>query len=194
MQPVIRVLSWDPGLTLAGWVGFEYNPNTNEIVVVDFAELQVNRVVDRAAMRPDVEQYGKRVISLSVLEDKANDILLAFKPDYIATEDAFYNPLRPAAYAALLTWIMTLARLCHKGFKKPLFKIPTKIAKQAICGSGGALKFNVQQAIRTNPNIKFKKPPAEEALTETICDAMAVGYAFIVNDLRDILNGTYKQE
>lgn len=190
MKPnVVGVLSWDPGLTLAGWVAFEYNTATGEILVVDFGELEVNRIVDRAAMRANVELYTKRVISLAVLEDKTREIISATKPDYVATEDAFYNPLRPSAYAALLTWIMTLARMLHRDYQKPLFKIPTKVAKQAISGTGSAMKLDVAAAIKANTSIKFKKPPAETDLTETVCDALAVGYAFIVNDLQDILNG-----
>lgn len=183
----IRTLSFDPGLSTAGWAIGDYTLKTGHLVINRFGELSPNRYSERSDVAADVEKYGKRIITLATLREMVNALYTEYHPDYVAVEDAFYNPTRPTAYAALLQWITTVELYLYFNFQVPLFKIAPKSIKQCISGYGASGKLNVQQSVLSNKNISFKQKRQLGELREHEGDAIAVNYTFNVEILPGLL-------
>jgi Holliday junction resolvasome RuvABC endonuclease subunit len=71
--------------------------------------------------------------------------------------------------------------MLYNKFQLMLYRIPTKVAKQAIFGAGDASKENVMEAVRNRSDIIFKQPKQALNLTEHEADAIAVGVAMASN-------------
>lgn len=180
----VHILAFDPGLTTAGWSYNDYDPTTGLFTINKhdtFSAAKLNK-----DYKANIEKYGKRLISLTHLENITRDLITKINPDYIVTEDAFFNRLRPNAYGALLLWINTLERVLFNDFNKVLYKIPTRSAKLCITGTGGSGKTSVKDAIFTCNDIQFK-PKRNGAIADHTCmssheaDSIAVGYFFAKN-------------
>lgn len=176
---IVRILSFDPGLTISGWAVMDYNRTTHELMVVKTGLMTPNKIVSRVNMRDEVEIYGKRLIALVTLRGMVSSLCEEVKPNFIVVEDNFFHDKYPTAYAALLHWTITVELLVKDKYDKPVFKIPPKLVKHYISGSGNATKVNVQQAILDQPKIKFKSQQLEGNLIEHISDAVAIGWAFV---------------
>lgn len=173
----VRLLTFDPAMGVAGWAVIDYDPVTRVRLVVKKGELTPNKIIDRAANREETDQFGKRLPSLKLVREMVRELFLEYKPDYVVTEGIFCNPKRITAYTALLQWLTTVELMLYMEFRVILYHVPTKIAKQAVTGSGGSGKLLVQDAVLSHPMIEFKKPP--EILHEHEADAIAVGFGFI---------------
>ena len=176
---IIKVLAIDPGLTNTGWALIEHDISTGVSTVTKMDEFHPGPTADKATYREETERFSKRTISLKLLRESLNAVLLDTQPDYIAVEDIFFNPTRPMAHAALAMWHCVTRMACLDMVNKPMEIIQTKIAKQEITGSGGNGKISVQQSILSCKDIKFKHKALEVSMTEHQADAIAVGYAFI---------------
>jgi len=174
----IRILSIDPGLTLSGWAILDYSKSNDTMQVVKTGLMTPNKIVSRVDMKDDVDKYGKRLMALLTLRAMVTDIYDAYIPDYIVVEGAFFHDKFPTAYAALLHWTTTVDLLIKDKYNKPVFKIPPKLAKHYISGTGDAKKITVQQAILDNAKIEFKSKQVLDDLIEHIADAIAIGWAF----------------
>lgn len=183
----IRILAIDPGLTNTGWAQMEYDVNSGIVTISNLGEFHPGPTAEKATHREDSEVFSKRTISLKLLRENLNAILLDSQPDYIVAEDIFFNPTRPMAHAALAMWHCVTRLACLDMLNKPMEVVPTKIAKLAITGNGGNGKISVQQCIISNPNIKFKTKGLEMTMSEHCADAIAVGYAFATRNRERIL-------
>jgi len=184
-KQIIKVLCFDPGMGKTGWSLINYIVDNGNCVIEKHGLLKPNRITGHVAMREECERYGKDVMALCELELNVKELLETLTPDYVVSEDIFYFPGRPMAYVALSQWFTTVKLLC-KRFYLPVFKVPTKIAKKEIFGSGCAGKNDVQDAILTNTRISFKTKPPKE-LDEHVADSIAVGIAFCNSILQSIL-------
>lgn len=184
-KQIVRILCFDPGLTKTGWSLIDYNIETSNCTISKYGVLMPNKITGHVAMKEDCDKYGKRVMALCELEAQVKELIEALNPEYVACEDIFYNPRRPMAFIALSQWLTTIELLLKK-FYLPLYKVPTKIAKKEIYGSGSADKVDVQSAILANGRIQFKTKPPKE-LCEHEADSIAVGLGFISSNLQTIL-------
>lgn len=176
----IRVLSFDPGLTLAGWAVLDYNLTDGTIIVHRFGDISPSKIASRVNMSEQVEKFGKRIISLDILEDMVKKLYDEYKPDYVASEDAFFCPATPNAFASLLHWLNTIELLLFKQYQKPLVKISPRSVKQCITGSGGTQgKLPMHDAIMSDSQIVFKQKKSQEEMNEHSVDAISVGVCFI---------------
>lgn len=176
---IVRILSFDPGLSVSGWAVLDYNRTAGELTVFKFGLLTPNAIVSRVNMKEEVDKYGKRLIALVTLRQMITEIYDEFKPDFVVVEDNFFHSKYPTAYAALLHWTITVDFLLRDNYGQPVYKIPPKLVKQHVTGSGDAKKINIQEAIINNPKIKFKNKQMPFSLIEHTADAIAIGWAFI---------------
>jgi len=183
----IRVLTIDPGLTNTGWAVLEYDVKTGNVVVVALGDIHPGPAADRAEFKQEVEKFTKRTITLRLLRERLSAIMAETRPDYVAVEDIFFNPQRPMAHAALAMWHCVTRLCCYDVLGKPMEIIQTKIAKQALTGSGGNGKLTVQKYILLAKDISFKPASLERIMDEHQADAIAVGYAFVKRNRERLL-------
>lgn len=184
----VRILCFDPAITLSGWSVLDLKPTQPGIIIVHrFGTISPNKLSSVAAFKEQVEQFSKRLISLALLKDKVIELITEFNPDYIVTEDAFYNPRTPNAFVSLLQWINVVEMVAYSMYNKPVYRIPTRSAKLCVSGSGDGDKVNIQTAIMNREDIVFKQKKQAEQLSEHVSDSIAVGYAFCQNILPALL-------
>ena len=183
----LRILAIDPGLTNTGWVLMECNPTDETLTILKLGEFHPGPTADRAENREPVNEFSKRTISLKLLREKMNAILLDVQPDYVVAEGIFFNPLRPQAHEALAMWHCVVRLACMDMLKKKLEVVPTKIAKKILTGSGGNGKLTVQQSIVMCKEISFKNEALKRTMSEHCADAIAVGYAFMKSNREQML-------
>ena len=99
-----------------------------------------------------------------------------FQPDIIVSEDAFFNPRRPGAYEALIQWILTVAFVLRDEYQKPLYRIPPRIVKKYISGTGLSNKEEVKAGIQTRTDVVLPEGLDPLTLVEHEGDAIAIGY------------------
>lgn len=192
-KPVIKLLTFDPGLSNSGWALLEYNPNDGSILTKLIGSFKATSEATKVVNNALLEKYGTRMIVLQIVKREIKDVLEKHQPDYIVTEGAFWNPKFPSAYQALTQWILLL-RLAAYDLGKTVYEIPTRIVKRCVSGNGGALKTTIQEMITSLPgmNIKAKVKPNEMSLHES--DALAVGYTFCIEILPEILEQNAERE
>ena len=187
----IRILSFDPALSHAGWSVAEYDDTTGKLIVVKFGHINPNKIVSRVNMRPQVEQFGTRLISLVTLRNSVEALIKEHNPTYIVVEDAFFNSKFPNACMALLQWITTVELLAYHQFNMPIYRVAARAAKHDINGSGGSSKENVQKAVLNHENISFanadQKRDELAAMDEHEADSIAIGYCFSIRILPGLL-------
>lgn len=176
MADLVRILSFDPGLTYAGWAVGDYDRSTNVLTIVDYGVMEPSKDLDRSIMRPLVEACGRRILSLLKTEEMVSDLYAEFHPDYVCSEDAFFNRFRPMAYAALLEWITSVGLFLWKNYRLRLYTFAPKIIKK-IVARGDSGKLDVQKAIRAIPEIVFEESE-RYTLKEHSADAIACNWTF----------------
>lgn len=183
-----KILSFDPGLSMSGWNLSKYDPNEKIMYIENCGMLFPNENLDLASNRATSIRYGLRIMTLNQLRDNLKCLMNQFHPDFVVSEDAFYNPSRPMAYCALVQWITMVSMVLYDEFQHTLFKLAPKIAKQVISGFGGAEKLGVQYAVTHKDDIKFNQNIDVKGLTEHTCDSIGIGYTFIQEILPSILD------
>ena len=182
----IKILSFDPGLTKAGWSFSEYDTTSRIYTVIKFGTITPNTTAAKALNRDAVNIFGKRVIALRILREAVDLLVKQYKPDFIATEDAFYNPRTPNAYGSLLTWIVTVENFMYSEFKMPIYRIAPKLAKHNISGDGTSGKLSVQDAVVNHSNIKFRANLPVLDMCEHEADSIAIGWSFVYSILPNL--------
>ena len=175
---LIKILAFDPGLSLSGWNVSTYDTHTQMYRVLKFGMLTPNKGIDTPETHINYVKFGQRVITLKALREQVRELMDTYQPDIVVSEDAFYNPKRPSAYSALVQWLTAVDILLHDEYAKVLFKLAPTAAKQVVSGFGGADKLGVRYAVLNSEDICFKSKHAEENLTEHICDSIGIGYTF----------------
>lgn len=182
----ITILGIDPGIHNCGISFNKYDPKTGIMSVADYFTIHAASSAKKEDKRTS-EEYGT-VFSLICLEKIMREILDKYKPDYVASEDAFYSPRTPNAFVSLKLCINSIQRVLFEDYRKQLFKIPPKLAKAAV-SQGTANKVAVQTSIRNLPDLKLKDTKSKplDDMIEHEADAIAIAYAFRKLILPDIL-------
>jgi Holliday junction resolvasome RuvABC endonuclease subunit len=193
MRKTVSILGIDPGINNTGLSFNKYDIETGELLVNNYYVVHANDLAKKEN-RSDSRCFGN-VFSLFLYEREMRRIITQFKPDYVASEDAFYSPRTPNAYVSLKLCIATVQRVLYTDFRQELHRVPPKLAKMAI-GDACAGKVAVQEAILNHPSIKIKQVKARpvEKMTEHEADAIAIAYAFAKHILPDILIREAKQK
>ena len=157
-----------------------------KLVIQEYTVINSNTLAKKER-NDEVKTYGN-LISLFTCEDAINDLIFQWTPDYVASEDAFYNPRMPNAFLSLKLCINAIQRVLYR-FNLTLYKIPPTTIKQVIFGSGTANKAAVQAGIMNHEDIAFKEAKKKQIgkLIEHEADSIAVCYAFTQLFLPDIL-------
>ena len=147
-------------------------------------------------MRKHGKIFSDRLLTGKVISSLTEELIYKYSPDYISSEDAFYNPTRPNAFVSLLIAIYAIESKLYQlysdnlipfGKNIKLYKTPPTLVKKifSMNNAGGKstkedMYYNLQDRVREKDiNFKGKRgcPPIEE-FTEHSVDAIAVGYAF----------------
>jgi Holliday junction resolvasome RuvABC endonuclease subunit len=189
----IKILSFDPGLSATGWAYLIYNTNDCSISIQKFGHIKPQKIAHKCRtdiLNPEMLELYKnnesavvRATTLCIVEQEVMNLVETFKPDHIITEGPFYNPKRPAAYAALVMWITTIMCSLMKNYQKHLVSIAPMQIKQIVGGKGNAGKLDVAGGIFKFPNVRFKNRKIDNntILVDHESDAIAVGITFIQN-------------
>ena len=188
MSHRLKILSFDPGLSTSGWNLSIYDTETKVMFIEQCGMLYPNENVSLAKNKNYHIRYGSRIMTLDQLRNDLRNLMDTFQPDFVVSEDAFYNPTRPTAYCALVQWLTTVSIVLYDEYQHTLFKLAPKIAKQVISGFGGAEKLGVQYAVTHKNDIKFNSNINTKELTEHTCDSIGIGYTFIQEILPSILD------
>lgn len=184
----IKILSFDPGLSMSGWNLSIYNLDKKTMFIEDCGMIYPNEEVSLAKNKINNIRYGSRIMTLDQLRNDIRFLMDNYNPDFVVSEDAFFNPTRPLAYCALVQWLTLVSMVLFNEYNHTLFKLAPKIAKQVISGFGGAEKLGVQYAVAHKEDIKFNKSIKIDELTEHTCDSIGIGYTFIQEVLPSILD------
>lgn len=185
-EPYIKIMAIDPGLNALGVsLGYYYNQK-NKFIIQEYMTIHSNDQAKKEK-RADFKMYGN-LISLFTCEEAIHSLMEKWEPEFIVSEDAFYNPRMPNAFLSLKLCINAIQRVLYQ-YNKVLYRIPPTVIKQTIFGNGMASKAAVQEGIMNHDDIGFKEAKKKHVnrLIEHEADSIAIGYAFIQLLLPDIL-------
>lgn len=188
MSGKITILGIDPGIHNTGLCVCKYDPRDQKLYVTDYWTLKAADLAKKEN-RQESKQFGN-VFSLFLYEREFAKILETVKPDYVACEDAFYNPHMPNAFASLKLCIASIQRVLYTTQHRPLFCIPTRLAKKQTASTGDAGKVAIQTAIRQLSDLVIKDTKAKPIIkmVEHEADSIAIAYTFMKQMLPDLLH------
>lgn len=172
-NPPITILSFDPGTTCTGWAVCTFKKETAMMSVIKCDNFSPASLAKKN--KEDCEKYTQQLIALDSLAAEVENLILTYKPDYVVSEDAFWQMNRLNAYVSLKLNIHTIARVC-KNYGLILYKLAPRDVKKVISGSGAASKDTVQDSVINHPDIKFKgnKNTIINKMIEHEADAVAI--------------------
>ena len=187
---LVRSLNLDIALSTCGWsiTDLKANPPKDKYVLVSVARwgnIKPIAIANKVSNNTLCERYTKRIISLDILRSEVAKLIDIFQPDFIVTEDTFMGSF-PSAYAALEQAITSVALMCYDNYRMPLYRIPTKNAKQAVTNSGASKKASVLEHIVSSDTIVFKQKALTCDLDHHSADSIAVGYDFLTRVYPDL--------
>ena len=186
MSKMISIIGIDPGINNTGICFCKYDPATGILNVNNYTVLHANELAKKEN-KVDTKYFGN-VFSLFLYEREIRKIIADYNPDYVACEDAFYNPRTPNAFISLKLCIGTIQRVLYTDHRKVLYRVAPKLAKMCI-GNACAGKVAVQQQVQSLPDIKIKEAKSRPLadMVEHEADSIAIAYAFTKQFLPDIL-------
>lgn len=171
----IKLIGIDPGIHNCGVALCEYD--NQKLIVKDFFTIHATDLAKKANRR-DSNFYGS-IFSLFLLENEFTTIFTNFQPDYVASEDAFYNPRTPNAYASLKGCILSIKRVLYN-FGLKLNLIAPKLAKMTVV-KATANKLDMMEAITKLPDLIIEKDITD--IVEHEADAIGIAYTLYKNTL-----------
>lgn len=192
LQPV-RILSFDPGTTNMGWAISEYDILTGKFDVIQYGTFKSTKVAKKR--KEEVECFGQRMIALGVIIEESSKLIYQYQPNYVVTEDTFFNPGTPQAHIALLLCIHSVERMLYVAYHanelvhssaKKLYKLAPSTIKMIISGHGLSIKSKILDAIMLEEKIQFVNKKKEEMIdlvSEHEADAIACGFTFAKTEL-----------
>ena len=166
----IKLIGIDPGIHNCGVAICEYDPDNQKLIVKDFFTIHASELA-RKFNKKDSIAYGS-IFSLFLLEKEFNDIFSEYQPDYIGSEDAFYNPRTPNAFISLKSCINSIKRVLYT-YRKKLNLIATKLAKATVI-KATANKNDMMSAITKLPDLVIEKDVTD--IVEHEADAIGIAY------------------
>ena len=176
MSNTVRILSFDPGIVHAGWAVGDFDLDQKELYILDYGVMEPSKGLGKAALRDFIDDGNKRIMSLIWTREMVSDLYSTYRPNYVCSEDAFFNRFRPTAYAALLQWITAISLFLWDAYQIELYKFAPKLIKHAV-SRGDSGKLDVQAAIRNIPQIHFDEEKTGP-LKEHSADAIACNWTF----------------
>lgn len=189
------VLSIDPGTNSFGYAVSQVTENYLE--VFEHNTLYPSAYPKESRYRKDHKWYSDRVLCGKVIGKTIFDLVTTFKPDYIASEDAFYNAARPNAFISLLIAIYAMESTLHGMYENGIltdpvtarvFKTPPTLIKKVMSHDLGgkatkddmttALRCRVQQKEIVFHGYKVGTMPDSTMFTEHSVDAIGIGFTF----------------
>lgn len=184
-KKIIKILSFDPGLTCTGWALTEYDLVNGTAYIPKRGQIEGRKALTKNKEKLVI--FPSQIIQLQQIEE---DIihLTRYKPDYVVTEAAYYQPGRLSAYAALVLCINTIERVIYSQLYKPIFRLAPQCVKRLTANEAQATKMTIQEAILSNKDITLKETKQNpiNKMSEHEADAIAVMWAFIKNELPSI--------
>lgn len=177
MSKYVTILGIDPGINNCGFSVCRYYPITKQTKVYTYFTLHANATAKKNN-KHDSRIYGN-IFSLITLEGLFENIVNEYNPDYIASEDAFYNPRTPNAFISLKGCINSFKRVLYL-HQKTLYLIAPKLAKATVA-TGTADKEVIQTKIQKLPDLEIrqtKELPITE-MSEHEADSIGIAYTFI---------------
>lgn len=172
-----KILSFDPGMHTFGYCISTYDEHDFIIKDAGTYDLEMLYKEFDKCKRYYPIVYTKNAILRKLLLK----LIRESKPDYIASEAAFYNPSRPAAYASLLRFIYTLEDTVYTILKKNTYKMAPLMIKKVSHSKvkGKATKDDMKVALQENINNEIIQTKLDiSKLDEHAIDASLIGYAF----------------
>lgn len=189
------VLSIDPGSNSFGYAFSEVEDDI--LTVKEYESLSPSSYPKGSVLRIHRKWYPDRLLTGKIISATIKDLIFTYKPDYITSEDAFYNPARPNAFISLLIAIYAMESAIYRlhadgdipdPMRARLYKTPPTLIKKVMNYSlgGKSTKLDMLDALVervNNQTIKFagyktKKMPALTEFTEHSVDAISIGYTF----------------
>lgn len=166
----IKLIGIDPGIHNCGVAICEYDQDNQKLIVKDFFTIHASELA-RKFNKKDSIAYGS-IFSLFLLEKEFNDIFSEYQPDYIGSEDAFYNPRTPNAFISLKSCINSIKRVLYT-YRKKLNLIAPKLAKATVI-KATANKNDMMSAITKLPDLVIEKDVTD--IVEHEADAIGIAY------------------
>ena len=152
---MVRLLGIDPGLRFTGWG------------LIDVEGNRLKHVAD-GVIATDGEQSVP--IRLKALHDALQALLGDYRPDEAAVEETYVN--RNGAATLKLGYARGVALLAPALAGIPVSEYGAMAVKQAVVGTGGAAKEQVQMMVRRLlPGAAIRRADAADALAVAICHA-----------------------
>lgn len=166
----IKIIGIDPGIHNCGVALCEYNTDSKKLIVKDFFTIHASELA-RKFNKKDSVTYGS-IFSLFLLEKEFDSIFKEYQPDYIGSEDAFYNPRTPNAFISLKSCINSIKRVLYS-YSKKLNLIAPKLAKATVI-KATANKNDMMTAITKLPDLIIEKDITD--IVEHEADAIGIAY------------------
>lgn len=155
MAARVRLLGIDPGLRFTGWGLVEVDGN------------RLRHLADGVIATDSDVGVPER---LCVLHDALAALLLEYRPDEAAVEETYVN--RNGTATLKLGYARGVALLAPALAGIPVAEYAALTVKQAVVGTGGAAKEQVQMMVRRLlPGATIRRADAADALAVAICHA-----------------------
>lgn len=180
------LLSIDPGISA---LGYAFSTVDITYTVHEANTVHPNKFPNDSVYKREKRLFPQRVLNGKRVSEIFEDLVLTYRPDYITSEDAFFNPLRPNAFIALIIALFAMETSLHKLYRQKaipdrigFYKTPPTVVKKILNEDvgGKALKQDMLTALIAKINsgdIQFDIDQLD-GLSEHAVDAIGVGYAF----------------
>lgn len=191
---VLRILAFDPAITDMGWAYILFDTEKKIYVVQESGVIHGNKLT--AGMQTYQKRFQKSFMTSMKMYDAVVDLIFKFRPQYIASEGAFYSKY-PQAWASLSIVIHTLRRAWYYTIEASLTEAVNKTmgddvylvapmeTKKIITGKGMADKDQMKAGVLAYKNL-YIKSPNKKNLAEHEYDAIGHGVTFCLLRLPDI--------
>lgn len=184
----IKIFASDPGTMHYGWCMGEYDIAKNHATILRFGEINGEHIYRR--LRKEMADMSRRFTILEGMYYVLEELVLSFGPDYMVSEDTFWNPGRPNAFQALSLVINMQERLSWNLLRKPLYTFPPQQVKRVVTDLGSSSKTTVRECLFERPNLTIKdtRQSPIDKLNEHSADAIAAFATFIEKTIPTLLS------
>jgi len=177
----VTILSIDPGTIRLGFSIIKLSIKDLEIVEAFAWTIEATRL---DFYKEDVIQiHGEKFARIIAIKKMFKYVLEFYRPLSVVCESPFFNMARPSAAGPLYELLATIEQTVFEwDNQKPLYKVEPKTVKKAVGASANAKKDEVRIAVS---KVKELQCACLDFLDEHAIDAIAVGYAYINQSLRN---------
>lgn len=175
-SPTFTIAALDPGTHNVGLGALHVDMFTYQIRSFEAYTLVATKLMSDDDLL--VATHGHPYARVHALKVEIIHRLRMLRPSSIACEDAFFNRMRPGAYAPLLMSINEIrhAVLEYNPFM-PFHLIEASVIKNAVGAKGGANKVPVLEGIKKIKEFDVPTITPLHTLSEHAIDGLAIAYA-----------------